>query len=137
MARGETLEHVARAYGCSVASVLRANDRDNVLVPAGTVVRIPTCTRGHPREAPRDTDDRARRARAVIDGTPIVRPSQVPAPSPPPVVEPMGGSRSEGEPWDGRLYNARQLPPGEGYTIRRPQNAFGADHVVETVQRAI
>ena len=138
MVRGETLEHVARAYGCSVASVLRANDLDNVLVPAGTVVRVPPCRSPRAaREAPRDADDRARRALAVIDGTPIVRPSQVTVAPPPPVVEPVGTSRSEGEPWNGRLHNARQLPPGEGYNIRRPQNAFGADHVVETVQRAI
>jgi LysM repeat protein len=140
MERGQTLEHVARAYGCSVDAVLRANRLDNVLVPAGTVVRVPACPRARPRTvAVHQADDRARRALEVIDGTPIVRPSQVATPPADPVVARVqtGASRSEGEPWNGRLYNARELPPGDGYTIRRPQYAFGADHVVDTVRRVI
>jgi murein endopeptidase len=137
MVRGETLEHVARAHGCSVASVLRANNLDNVLVPAGTVVRVPTCTRGRPQPQPVTDDDRARRALAVIDGTGITRPVELVHAPPPTVIAPIGASRSIGAPWDGRLHNARELLPGEGYTIRRPANAYGADHVVEHVRRAI
>ncbi len=96
--RGETLEHVAQIYGCSVEAVLRANHLDNTLVRAGTVVVIPSCTvrsRARTRErparsatAPHDAtdsqdasdatassseDDRARRALDVIDGTTVVR----------------------------------------------------------------
>ncbi|MDQ3367393.1 MAG: LysM peptidoglycan-binding domain-containing protein, partial [Myxococcota bacterium] len=74
--RGETVEHVARSYHCSVESVLRANRLKTTLVKAGTVLAIPTCTlrtrartRERVRPAPRDDTDRARQALAVVDGT--------------------------------------------------------------------
>jgi hypothetical protein len=47
--RGETLEHVAKRFGCRVDDVLRANGRDNTLVPAGTRVAVPACGGGAPR----------------------------------------------------------------------------------------
>lgn len=141
--RGETLEHVARAYGCTTASVLRANNLDTTLVPAGTIVRIPACTRGRPRPVatadirPSGTDgERARRALAVIDRGAIARPEPETAHAPPPLIQ-NGASRSVGQPWSGRIYNPRELPAGVGYTIRRPENAFGADYVVDRLQRVI
>ena len=122
--RGETLEHVAAAYGCSVDSLLRANRLRTTLVPAGTVVEVPPCTirtRARTREV---VDDRARRALDVldqIDGT-----------------APAGhGSESIGDPWDGKLRGGAALPNGNGYRIRRPNRAYGAAHVVDHVQRAI
>ncbi|HLL25135.1 MAG TPA: LysM peptidoglycan-binding domain-containing protein, partial [Kofleriaceae bacterium] len=43
VSRGETLEHVAAHYGCTVKAVLAANRLDTTLVPPGTIVRVPKC----------------------------------------------------------------------------------------------
>ena len=126
--RGETLEHVAAAYGCSVDDLLRANKLRTTLVRPGTVVDVPACTiqsrsRVRDRSEPRRevADERARRALDVIDGTAPV----------------SGGSESIGDPWDGKLRGGEALPHGDGYRIRRPHRAYGAAHVVDHVQRAI
>jgi hypothetical protein len=128
--RGETLEHVAQAYGCSVEAVLRANKLDTVLVKPGTVIHVPACTmktRARSRERigkPIDDAARARQALAVIDGTTMIAATR---------EEPD----EELKPWSGKLRAAEQLPTGEGYRIRRPNRAFGAPHVVEHLKDAI
>jgi len=48
-----------------------------------------------------------------------------------------GAGQSVGMPWDGRLQHATQLPPGDGYVIRRPQRSFGTATTIEIVERAI
>ncbi len=126
--RGETLEHVAQQYGCTVEAVLRANRLDTVLVKPGTVVQVPVCsmkTRARSREriTARPVDDaaRARQALAVIDGTTMI-----------------ASSREEPEaPRPSKLRGAERLPSGDGYRIRRPQRAFGAPHVVEHLRDTI
>ena len=130
--RGETLEHVAQQYGCTVEAVLRANRLDTVLVKPGTVVRVPTCsmkTRARSREriTARPVDDaaRARQALAVIDGTTLIAASREDEP-----VRPA-------EPARAKLRGAERLPIGDGYRIRRPQRAFGAPHVVEHLRDTI
>lgn len=45
--------------------------------------------------------------------------------------------QSVGEPWSGRLQHAAQLPPGDGYFIRRPQRSFGTATTIDFVERAI
>ncbi len=134
--RGETLEHVAKVYGCSTDAVLRANNLKTTLVRPGTVVAIPTCKLGKPRaRALRDDRDmRAEKALAVIDGTATVKSSRAKE-----ISEPGddGDSESVGQPWNGRLVNGAALPEGDGYRIRRPSRAYGANHVVEHLQRAI
>jgi len=88
--RGETLEHVAQVYGCSVDALLRANRLRTTLVRAGTVVDIPACSirsRARTRErtrpsardrarraarVPEDDLDRARLALATIDGATVI-----------------------------------------------------------------
>ena len=78
MQRGETIEHVAKVYGCTTDAVLRANKLKTTLVKAGTVVTVPACTvaaRARTRSrrvADDDLDDKAERALAVIDGTAVV-----------------------------------------------------------------
>lgn len=42
--RGETLEHVATAKGCSVERLQRANNLKTTLVPAGTRIEVPDCS---------------------------------------------------------------------------------------------
>jgi hypothetical protein len=137
--RGETLEHVAAQYGCTVDQVLRANRLNTTLVKPGTVVDIPRCsmkTRARTREKiharPASDDARARQALAVIDGATLVaaaRGRDEPDDDDDDVVEQ--------KPWRGKLRNAERLPSGDGYRIRRPHRAYGAPHVVEHLQRAI
>lgn len=122
--RGETLEHVAHQYGCSVEAVLRANGLNTTLVKPGTVVRVPACsmkTRARARDkitARRaDNADRARRALAVIDGTTLIAVSRDDDDDKPKIGE--------------------RLPMGEGYRIRRPTRAFGAPHVVDYLEKTI
>src|SRR5258705_13961134 len=71
--KGETLEHIARAYGCSVDAIERANKLQTTLVKPGTVIDVPACSlrsRAQLRTAAKpDSDDRrASQALAVIDG---------------------------------------------------------------------
>lgn len=136
--RGETLEHVAHQYGCSVDVVLRANGLNTTLVKPGTVVTIPRCTlaaRARTRErirgrAARTNDDvaRARQALAVIDGTTTIA-----------AVRDAEDADDAGDdrPWNGKLRRAERLPTGDGYRIRRPHRAYGQAHVVEHVKNAI
>lgn len=225
---GETLEAVAARFHCSTAAVLRANKCDNVLVPAHTVVEIPSCgatlaararTRAPHADASAtggssdttagarppaanppdrgDPDALARAALAAIDGdasagrtagigtagigtagsgtadhrtsgsgtagigtagigtsgirtagigtsgsgtaaigTSDHRTSGVPL-EPPPSVSDPAASESVGQPWDGVLRHGRALPPSDAYVIRRPARAFGADHAIAALQRAI
>jgi LysM repeat protein len=67
MQRGETLEHVAVAHGCTTEAVERANHVQTTLLKAGTVVEVPTCGKPVNRARSRD-DDKAKQALAVIDG---------------------------------------------------------------------
>lgn len=132
--RGETLEHVAKIYGCSTEAVLRANNLNNTLVPPGTVVRVPDCAvrpraQARARATARATDSpdaKAAAALAVIDGTTTVR-------APADDDDDHGGIMSGG---DGGVADAR-MPKGEGYELRRPSRAFGEVHVLDHLQRAI
>lgn len=138
MVRGETLGHVATAYGCDVELLKRVNRVTTTLLKAGTVVIVPDCTlrsRARTRELT-DDDERARIALEVIDGK--SRPRVVAARSSYPASRlDGGGSQSLGQPWSGRLIDGKAFPDGDGYWLRRPDKAFGAAHVVESVRRAI
>jgi len=54
-------------------------------------------------------------------------------------VEPreLARGQSVGAPWAGRLQHPTQLPPGDGYYIRRPGRSFGTETTVELIERAI
>nr|HEX4314553.1 penicillin-insensitive murein endopeptidase [Kofleriaceae bacterium] len=149
--RGETLEHVAETHGCTTEVVLRANHRDNTLVPPGTVVIVPDCRRRSPtKPAPRhdvpsardtggssgdasdDDEDKAREALATIDGaTWVDHPSKVTE-----VADDEPSSES-GDPWNGTLEHGEPLPQGDGYVVRRPNRAYGATHVIDRLQDVI
>ena len=144
--RGETLEHVAEVYGCSVEAVLRANHLTNTLVRAGTVVTVPPCNVGTraktrtklgARDRADDRDERAEKALAVIDGASVVktaRPAAIDRDEP---VETSGPTESVGVPWNGELRHGEALPAGDGYRIRRPARAYGASYVVDHLTHAI
>ena len=70
---GETLEAVARKFGCDTQSVMRANRVDTTLLPAGTPVQVPSCRRQAARTAASQLDRgtakrSANPALAAIDG---------------------------------------------------------------------
>jgi hypothetical protein len=54
-------------------------------------------------------------------------------------IEPreLARGQSVGAPWAGRLQHPAQLPPGDGYHIRRPGRSFGTAATVELIERAI
>jgi murein endopeptidase len=45
--------------------------------------------------------------------------------------------QSLGQPWQGKLHDATELPPGDGYVIRRPYRAFGTRTTVDFVHHAL
>lgn len=123
MQRGETLEHVATAHGCSVEALMRANNVKTTLIRAGTRIEIPSCSlrmRARTRATKtRDPDtQKARAALAVIDGATWTADTQEDEP----VTTPKVGER---------------LPTDEGYKIRRPTRAYGASHVLEHLRSSI
>ncbi|HEX2687736.1 MAG TPA: penicillin-insensitive murein endopeptidase [Kofleriaceae bacterium] len=54
-------------------------------------------------------------------------------------LEPRDIARGQsiGAPWAGRLQHPAQLPPGDGYHIRRPARSFGTEPTIEFIERAI
>ena len=128
--RGETLEHVAAAHGCTTEVVEHANHVDTSLLKAGTVVEVPSCgritSRARTRErAPVDDDTKAKQALAVIDGAAWVAA---------PVATP---GEAAGAPWAGKLVNASKLVAGDGYIVKRPARSFGTKHLLDHLRGAI
>jgi LysM repeat protein len=140
--RGETLHHVADAHGCSVEAVMRANHVQTTLLAPGTVIDVPSCsiraraqtrTRVAPaRTRPKNVDDKARVALAVIDGATSIDKSSSETRAPiTSVIE------SFGAPWDGGLLRGEQLAESDGYRVRRPELAYGVPYVVHHLRHAI
>jgi murein endopeptidase len=127
--KGETLEHIARAYGCSVDAIERANSLKTTLIKPGTAIEVPSCSlrsRAQVRSgsAPRararatdDDDDKAKAALAVIDGA-SWQPRAASAPT-------------------GIAGGFAALAQGEGYELRRPTRAYGEPHVIEHLRSTI
>ena len=142
--KGETLQHVADAHGCSVEALQRANGLRTTLLKPGTAIDLPSCslraraqTRTRtvaPRTRPTNDEERARAALAVIDGATWIDEPK-PAANPTVIDEPKSSVRSVR--WDGELAGAEQLPRGDGYRVRRPELAFGVPYVVDHVRHSI
>ena len=123
--KGETLEHIARAYGCSVDAIERANKLQTTLVRPGRIIDIPACslrsraqvrTTAH-ATAHDDDDDKAKAALAVIDGATW---------QPRPTAQPSGVTGG-----------FAALAQGDGYELRRPARAYGEPHVIEYLRSTI
>jgi murein endopeptidase len=121
--RGETLIHIARAYGCTVERIQRANRIDTTLIRIGARLTIPECGK-------RDRNARVATGSGRVEQRRITRRRRV-AP-----FEIVAG-QSIGAPWAGRLRGGVRLPAGDGYLVRRPNRAWGASHVVGHIERAI
>jgi hypothetical protein len=140
--KGETLQHVADAHGCSIDAIQRANDLRTTLVKPGTTIELPSCslraraqTRTRPRVTdpngpvsrpersvtprarPASEDDKARAALAVIDGATWIESKPAPKRSP--------------------LVGAKPMPRGDGYNLRRPELAYGVPYVVDHLRHCI
>src|SRR5262245_29482701 len=117
--RGETLEHIARQYDCSVEEIQRANHIDTTLIIAGKTLKIPSCKTtvaavdAQDAKPARRSGEKKKVAIAVVEG------------------------QSVGEPWDGELHDGVRLHLGDGFKIRRPKRAWGASHAVAQVERAL
>ncbi len=142
--RGETLEHVASAHGCSTDAVLRANSLRTTLVRPGTTITIPDCSlrmRARTRtrnanRAPVTDDDKARVALSVIDGATWTAASAEPSVEDRPTRSPSRSSPSLTSASSGAPVGER-LPGDDGYVIRRPSRAYGASHVIDHLRSAI
>lgn len=144
MQRGETLEHVATAKGCSVDALMRANGLRTTLVKAGTAIEVPICTlrtraRARTVAKPRTDTEKARAALSVIDGatwTEATRDEDAPTERSSRPTRPTRTASAD-QPWDGTLKGAERLPGDEGYRIRRPSRAYGASHVIDHLRSAV
>jgi murein endopeptidase len=125
--RGETLEHIARQYNCSVEEIQRANGINTTLIRAGKMLKIPRC-RHRVASVDKSTTKVARARRAErVERVEKRKPVAIE------IVE----GQSVGEPWDGELHDGVRLHLGDGFKIRRPKRAWGATHVVTHVQDAL
>jgi murein endopeptidase len=79
------------------------------------------------RSARAHTDDVAKHRHEIVK--PHVR-------SPYVIRGPIEG-QSLGQPWQGKLHDASELPAGDGYVIRRPYRAFGTRTTVDFIHHAL
>jgi hypothetical protein len=143
MQRGETLEHVAAAHGCTTEALMRANKVKTTLLRAGTVIEVPSCTlrtrartrtltaRSKTPATPVTEEDKAKAALAVVDGARWIARDDEPKP------DPVEHEQTTNAPWNGKLRDAERLPGDEGYEIRRPHRAYGEAHVIEHLRSSV
>ncbi len=123
VATGQTLNKIAKAHGCSVKEIERANAMHGTEIYAGETIEIPDDCKGDVPGTHRGRK-KNREDLAVYGGDAGGR------------VKAIKG-QSIGAPWDGHLVNGVKLPPGRGYYIRRPERSYGTTHMVTQIQRAI
>lgn len=164
---GQTLWEIALAHGCDVSDIQQVNHIDGKIIQPGQTLAIPRCddqgktrsrsakpSRGdrglfvlsHPvsagdtlyeiaRRYDTSVDDLRRRNR--IEGN-MIRPGQT--------LRVAVGKDGQGRPIPGqsvgsaaagKLVNGMQLPRGRGYYLRRPHRAWGANHTIHHVRRAV
>lgn len=159
---GETLWDIARGYGCEVDAVKRANKLDGNMIRPGQKLAIPRCTGKASKQGGGGAGGRTVLTHYVMSGDTLIdiakrydttvkdiqrrnklsgsmiRPGQRLRV----VVGKDGRGRpipgqSVGESDKGKLINGMQLPRGPGYYRRRPDRAWGANHTIFHIRRAI
>jgi LysM repeat protein len=161
---GQTLWGISRTYGCDVEQIKEANRLADSLIRPGQKLEIPRCkSQSRSAETGRSrgaggallihyvmegetlgrianrygTTVNDIRRRNSLDKT-LIRPGQKLR-----IAVGQGGAgraisgQSVGSPSSGRLVNAMQLPPGQGYYRRRPHRAWGANHTIYHIRRAV
>ena len=137
VAPGDSLWRIARARGCDVDVVRRANRLSGTRIRPGQKLRIPSCDGKRVAAVARARGGgRERAARAVLGVPPTPSPRTIVDTT---VAEPRGrGLQSIGRPQRGRLVNASVLPRNPAaWFIRRPERAYGTRATVSQLQRVI
>jgi hypothetical protein len=133
------MPHLMRALvGLVVASGLLVV---SVSAPASASASAPDA-KSHRKPAPGHTKHQGPKAQRSSKGKPkptSARSARISAVREHDHIETRERARGQsvGAPWDGRLQHPTQLPPGDGYHIRRPARSFGTETTVELVERAI
>jgi len=135
--RGETLEHIARAYNCSVGEIQHANGIDTTLIRAGRTLRIPACKHGRRKVASAARRATTRERDAGRDDTDAKVERERPRRDKKQIAIAVVTGQSVGAPWDGELDHGVRLHLGDGFKIRRPNRAWGASHAVAQVEHAL
>jgi len=153
---GDTLWKIAQTHGCSVTALQRANDLTSDVLRVGVELKIPACD---PTDRRADADDEAvhvvkagdtlgRLARRygttvdaivranTLDDTVIVVGQRLRIPGREIPVRVVPG-QSVGRPTQGKLVGGAQLPHDDSYYRRRPERAWGAQHVIDHTRRVI
>lgn len=157
---GQSLWEIARAYGCEVRELEDANDIEGKHIYPGQELRVPPCKGSGDRARASDhglilthvvsqgdslyaiarhydTSVEDLRRRNSIQGT-MIQPGQR--------LDVAVGKDGQGRPipgqsvgsaHSGQLANGMQLPKGRGYYLRRPHRAWGANHTIYHVRRAV
>ncbi len=162
VSKGQTLWVIARAYGCEVSDLTRANNLGSgQVIRPGQKLRIPQCSgsgkrsKGSSRRSLElvhhvasgdtlghiakryDTSVAAIKKKNRLSSD-LIRPGQELR-----VVPGADGSgrpikgQSIGSPHRGHLAHATQLPRGRGYYRRRPYRAYGTNSLVYHVQQVV
>ncbi len=152
---GESLWSIAQDNGCRVSDLRRANGLGKAPLRIGTRLKIPRCTGKPKAKAGRHHEVRSGdtlsaialrygttvaqlRANNGLDGDVII-PGQrlaVGARSTEITIRVVAG-QSVGRPQRGTVAKGTQLPHSPQYYRRRPEWAWGAQHVVDHTRRAI
>lgn len=153
--KGDTLWAVARANGCSVDAVRKANGLEQGALRVGMKLRIPACAK--PAASRRHTVARgdtlsgiggrygvspaaireanARTGDVIRVGEVLSIPAAGATPEPDPVR--MIAGQSVGAPQKGKLADGVQLPHDRSYYRRRLSRTYAAAHVVDMVTDAV
>ena len=157
---GQSLWEIARAYGCEVSEIQDANGIEGKRIYPGQELRVPRCEGSRDRarsgghglflthivsqgdslyEIARHYDtsvEDLRQRNSIRDN--LIKPGQR--------LDVAVGKDGQGRPipgqsvgaaHNGQLTNGMQLPEGRGYYLRRPHRAWGANHTIYHVRRAV
>ena len=135
---GQTLGDLAKRYGCSIASLRKANRLRGDRILAGQVLTVPRCQAVAPRAVAtpsrRSQPPSPRRTAEPVATKPA---ASKPAPKTKRVAAATPVGESVGKPWKGRLRGTARLPQGKGYLIRRPLRSYGTPEMIATVRDVI
>lgn len=154
---GDSLWEIAQAHGCRVADLRRANRLGEGPLLVGTRLTIPRCSGTSRRKAgatrrehevkPGDTLSAiAARYRTTVAqlraanglSSDVIHPGQrLRIETTPEITIRVVAGQSKGRPQRGSLVRGVQLPHSPQYYRRRPEWAYGAQHVIDHTRRAI
>ena len=153
---GDTLWELAHQRGCTVDAVQKANDLEGDTLRVGSEILLPTCEgTGSKSGSPLSIEHRiepgdtlaaiARRHDTTVEAiqrlnglenTIIVVGKTLQVPTKTPQIRFVAG-QSVGRPHRGKLVDGVQLPHDRAYYRRRPDSAWGAQHVIDHIRAVV